>query len=119
MQVAFREQPERYLANSPIRYLEDVQTPLLLIHGEQDAIVGVSQAEEMFRGLAQLGKPVEFVRYRKAGHGDDMFYGAAWSRALIWFDQFLLARVGADLSPVSALRRSKASWNAAVDCAVD
>lgn len=90
MAVPFREQPERYVVNSPIRYLEKVTTPLLLIHGKQDGIVSVSQSEEMFRGLVQLGKSVELVRYREADHGDDKFFGAAWSRALEWFEKFLL-----------------------------
>lgn len=37
-------------------------------------------------GLAQVGKPVEFVRYHEAGHTEP---GGWWERALDWFDRFL------------------------------
>jgi predicted esterase len=86
MQVPFSEDPDRYLANSPVRYLERVTTPLLLLHGDRDPIVSVSQSEEMFRGLAQLGKPVELVRYHEGHHGPGDGW---WQRALDWFDTFL------------------------------
>jgi dipeptidyl aminopeptidase/acylaminoacyl peptidase len=86
MGVSFGENPERYLANSPARNIAKVKTPLLLLHGEEDPIVSVTQSEEFFRGLAQLGKPAELVRF---AHADHMPTDAWWTRALDWFDTFL------------------------------
>ena len=60
--------PERYVKNSPIFHLNRVQTPLLLVHGTKDEVVPVEQAEEMYQGLAKLGKEVELAEYPGAGH---------------------------------------------------
>jgi dipeptidyl aminopeptidase/acylaminoacyl peptidase len=85
------EAPERYVLNSPVLRLGDVDTPLLLLHGVRDPAVHVSQAEEMF-GLAQGNKVVELARYHAGDHDDSPFMEAAWGRALDWFDIFLRAR---------------------------
>lgn len=81
------EAPERYVRNSPILHLDSATTPLLLIHGALDQQVHVSQSDEMFRGLAQRGTVVEYVRYRRAGHEPPEEVSA---RALDWFDRFLM-----------------------------
>lgn len=60
---------ETYERWSPIEYAEDVTTPLLITHGEEDARVPISQAEQYFRTLKKLEKTVEFLRYPRAGHG--------------------------------------------------
>lgn len=86
MEAAFREDPYRYLDNSPVLYIERIRTPLLLIHGFEDQVVGINQSEDLFYGLSQLGRRVEFVRYRKLGH---VIGPPGWKRALDWFDTFL------------------------------
>lgn len=86
---ALTDIPEQYVANSPIAFLDSVTTPLLLVHGVRDATAHISQSEELFRGLAQLGKVVELVRYHHEAHSSDHFFRAAWLRALDWFDQYL------------------------------
>lgn len=53
---------------SPIRYVQNVTTPLLLIHGEMDLRCPISQAEEMFGALRLLGKEVELVRFPEESH---------------------------------------------------
>jgi dipeptidyl aminopeptidase/acylaminoacyl peptidase len=53
---------------SPIRYVNDVTTPLLLTHGEMDLRCPISQAEEMFGALRLLGKEVELVRFPGESH---------------------------------------------------
>ncbi len=53
---------------SPITYVDKMETPLLILHGSQDFRTGVSQSEMLFRALKQQGKPVEYVRYPGAGH---------------------------------------------------
>lgn len=53
---------------SPIRYVQNVTTPLLLTHGEMDLRCPISQAEEMFGALHLLGKEVELVRFPEESH---------------------------------------------------
>jgi len=55
-------------AESPISYVEKIQTPLLIIHGDQDLRTGVIQSEMLYKSLKILGKPVEYIRYPKEGH---------------------------------------------------
>jgi dipeptidyl aminopeptidase/acylaminoacyl peptidase len=55
-------------ARSPIRYVQNVKTPLLLTHGEMDLRCPISQAEEMFGALRLLGKEVEMARFPDESH---------------------------------------------------
>ena len=60
---------ERYLAHSPIRYVGNVTSPMLILHGSQDTRVPVEQSVEFYQALKDLGKTVTFVRYPREGHG--------------------------------------------------
>lgn len=53
---------------SPITYVENMHTPLLIIHGSQDNRTGIAQSQMLFRALKQLDRPVEYVRYPGIGH---------------------------------------------------
>ncbi|WP_343688037.1 S9 family peptidase [Chitinophaga sp.] len=53
---------------SPINYVKNINTPLLIFHGESDLRTGVSQSEMLFKNLSTLGKPVEYVRHPGASH---------------------------------------------------
>lgn len=53
---------------SPLTYVEKINTPLLIIHGDQDLRTGVIQSEMLYKSLKILGKPVEYIRYPKEGH---------------------------------------------------
>lgn len=46
-----------------------VQTPVLLMHGEEDYRCPIEQAEQFFVALKRQGKAVEFVRFPKSSHG--------------------------------------------------
>lgn len=54
--------------DSPINYVEKINTPILIFIGENDTQVGVSQSDMLYRSLKLLGKPVEYVRHPGAGH---------------------------------------------------
>jgi dipeptidyl aminopeptidase/acylaminoacyl peptidase len=54
--------------NSPLSYVEKINTPLLIIHGDQDLRTGVIQSETLYKSLKILNKPVEYIRYPKEGH---------------------------------------------------
>ena len=53
---------------SPIRYVKNIRTPLLLTCGEMDLRCAISQSEEMFGAMRLLGKTVELVRFPEESH---------------------------------------------------
>lgn len=62
------EVPAAYAKHSPVTYLPNVKTPVLLLHWEGDLRCPIGQADEVFQGLKMLGKEVEFVRYPGGFH---------------------------------------------------
>jgi dipeptidyl aminopeptidase/acylaminoacyl peptidase len=87
------EYRERYVENSPIFYLDRVQTPLLIIHGDQDDAVPSHLADEVFTGLRRLGKTVTYARYPGEGHWEGVWKYEdrvdALNRQIAWFDLHL------------------------------
>jgi dipeptidyl aminopeptidase/acylaminoacyl peptidase len=53
---------------SPINYVQNVVTPLIIFHGEQDLRTGVIQSEQYYKSLKVLGRPVEYVRHPGGTH---------------------------------------------------
>jgi dipeptidyl aminopeptidase/acylaminoacyl peptidase len=76
---------------SPLRYVKQAQTPTLLIHGEADNDVHITQAEEMYMALKRRGLEAVLVRYPREGHGfrEPLHRLDALERTLAWFDRFL------------------------------
>ena len=86
------EFPQCYIGGSPVFHLDRVETPLLLIHGDQD-FVPFEQAKEMFMGLARLEKEVVLLKYKEADHAPDFWSNEKltdyWERVLNWFNEHL------------------------------
>ena len=61
--------PHSFDAQSPISYVANASTPTLIVHGELDERVPVSQGIFMHRGLRQHGVPTELVTYPREPHG--------------------------------------------------
>jgi dipeptidyl aminopeptidase/acylaminoacyl peptidase len=57
----------RYIENSPLFYLDRIETPLLMIHGGVDSAVDPFLAGEVFVGLRRLGRTVQLAKYRGEG----------------------------------------------------
>jgi len=79
---------------SPIRYVQNMQTPLLLSCGEMDLRCAISQSEELFGAMRFLGKTVEMVRYPDESHdlsrsGRPDRRVERLSRIAGWFERFL------------------------------
>ena len=86
------EYPQRYIDSSPVFHLDKVETPLLLIHGDQD-FIPFEQAKEMFIGLARLKKEAVLLKYKEADHWPGFWSNEKladyWERVLNWFDEYL------------------------------
>ena len=57
-----------YIERSPLNCAERVNCPVLLMHGDADHRVPISQGEEYFQALKMHGKEVEFVRFPGCSH---------------------------------------------------
>ena len=57
-----------YIENSPIFFVEDVNTPLLIMHNDNDGAVPWYQGIEYFMALRRLQKPVWMLQYNKEAH---------------------------------------------------
>jgi dipeptidyl aminopeptidase/acylaminoacyl peptidase len=68
LQGSPRDQMARYWDRSPLAYVEQVNTPVLILHGEQDLRCPIEQAEQWFVSLRRLGKTAEFVRFPDESH---------------------------------------------------
>ena len=55
-------------AISPIKHVDKVTIPILLIHGKDDTVVPISQSEDMADALKAAGKQVEFVKLDGEDH---------------------------------------------------
>lgn len=60
---------EAYVQNSPLYHALRINTPLLIVHGDQDQAVPFSQAVELFNTLRRMGdKPVVLLQYAGENH---------------------------------------------------
>ncbi|SHL96495.1 alpha/beta hydrolase family protein [Mucilaginibacter sp. OK098] len=82
-----------YIKNSPIFYLKDVITPLLIMHNKHDGGSPWSHGLAMYMGLRRLGKPVWMLQYDGASHfldSHDKVATTDWTiRQKQFFDHYL------------------------------
>lgn len=62
------ERPQYYQTHSPVMKAQNVEAPLLLLHGEDDMTCPLIEAEMMFVALRWQRKAVEMVRYPGESH---------------------------------------------------
>lgn len=62
------ENRELYSSLSPITFIENVTTPMLVLHGQNDDRCPIGQAEEWFASLTRQRKVAEMVIYPGASH---------------------------------------------------
>ena len=54
--------------HSPLAYIKNVETPLLILHSEKDYRCPIEQGEQLFIALKRLGKETKFVRFPEENH---------------------------------------------------
>jgi dipeptidyl aminopeptidase/acylaminoacyl peptidase len=93
------ENLDKLMHHSPISYVANMHTPLLILHSENDLRCPISEAEQLYAALAYLGRTVRFVRFEGQNHGLSRT-GHPRSRLirlkeiLGWFEQHNPAPVG-------------------------
>jgi len=81
-----------YLERSPIYYVDQAKTPLLIMHGKNDTRVDPGQSYELYRHIkTRTDTPVRLVLYPGEGHGNrhataQFDYNL---RAMRWFNEYL------------------------------
>ena len=63
------DRPEFYLERSPLTYIKNVTTPVLIMHSENDYRCPIEQGEQLFVALKLHRKEVEFIRFPNESHG--------------------------------------------------
>ena len=58
-----------YWDRSPMKYIKNVKTPTMILHGQVDTRVPIAQAQEFYMALKEMKVPVEFVVYPRENHG--------------------------------------------------
>jgi len=54
---------------SALRYVAQVKTPVMLMHGENDSDVPIAESEQFYIALKDVGVEAVMVRYPREGHG--------------------------------------------------
>ncbi|MFL5348434.1 MAG: prolyl oligopeptidase family serine peptidase [Hyalangium sp.] len=85
------EDPAIYARSSPMSFIKQVRTPTLVVHGERDAEVPVTQGREFYKALKALGVKTQMVIYPDEGHGfrKPEHTRDRLRRTVAWFDTYL------------------------------
>lgn len=102
--------PQRQWGMSPLKYVNQIHTPLLLTHGEMDLRCPIHQAEELFGALRMLRRTVALARFPEESH--DLSRSGRPDRRVqrlnyieAWFSRYLLGGAEAHVdwpTPVAA-----------------
>ena len=89
------EDAQKLWDQSPVAYAQDISTPLLLIHAENDYRVPISDGELFFALMRRLGKVVKMIRYPRDGHelsrsGEPEHRVSRLEHMLDWFDTYVM-----------------------------
>lgn len=71
------QNPQLWQSLSPLKYLNDINVPILLQHGTGDTTVPYAWSTELYNDLTRLGKDVKFISYPNDTHNLPL----SWSKA--------------------------------------
>ncbi|MGR3763474.1 S9 family peptidase [Rossellomorea sp. NS-SX7] len=80
--------------HSPLAYVKNINTPLLILHSEKDYRCPVEQAEQLYIALKRDGKQARFVRFPESNHnlsrsGIPSLREARLQEIIDWFEEYL------------------------------
>jgi dipeptidyl aminopeptidase/acylaminoacyl peptidase len=90
----WRDDPALYWRRSPLSAINEASTPMLILHGANDARVHPGQALEMHEALRQREIPTQLVLYPRASHGlsERAHRIDMYQRHVDWFDRYVMGR---------------------------
>jgi dipeptidyl aminopeptidase/acylaminoacyl peptidase len=65
----YPSQKQTYFERSPINFIEQLDSPLILFQGLKDKVVPPNQAQSMFDAVKAKGLPVAYICFEEEGHG--------------------------------------------------
>ncbi|WP_187445441.1 S9 family peptidase [Bacillus infantis] len=85
---------EKLWKHSPLAYVDQMNTPLLILHGEKDFRCPIEQAEQLFISLKHRKKETSFVRFPESNHelsrsGKPSLRISRLDYISGWFDKYL------------------------------
>jgi dienelactone hydrolase len=85
------EDLEGHLESSPLHFVHELETPVLLMHGDDDGVVDFRQGLQYYNYARRAGAPVVLLMYPGAGHGlsEEKQQVDYHRRILEWFDHWL------------------------------
>ena len=85
------EDPELHWRRSPVAYINEAQTPTLVVHGQVDTRVHPEQSLQLYQFLKLKGVPTKLILYPREPHGlrerAHQEHFIHWT--VDWFDTFL------------------------------
>jgi dipeptidyl aminopeptidase/acylaminoacyl peptidase len=88
------DDPAIYKKSSPIEFIKQVKTPVLMLVGEQDGECPLPQSQEFWHALKSLGVKTRLVVYPGEGHtimGKE-HRGDVLDSTVAWFNQYLVSK---------------------------
>ena len=98
---------------SPLRQVESIRAPVLLVHGDRDNSAGVEESRRLARRLAELGRSVELLVLPGAGHvfnfRDPAQAKLAWNATLVFLARNLRSKEHGHIpaKPASPMERRR------------
>ena len=85
------QDPAIYARSSPITFIMQSQTPVLVLQGERDEEVPAPQAFEFWHAMTTLGVPTKLIVYADEGHGPQKIANQIdiLTQTVDWFDRYL------------------------------
>jgi len=91
----------QYLDRSPITYVQNINTPLLIIQAREDHRCPLEQAEQLYTAMKVLGKECELAIFPDESHvfsrsGQPRHREERLEMIVEWFDRYLARDDGPD-----------------------
>jgi dipeptidyl aminopeptidase/acylaminoacyl peptidase len=82
---------DEYIRSSPSSYVQNFKTPTMVLHGQKDYRVDVSQGLQMFTALQRMGVPSWLLYYPDEGHSLKKAYNLryAYQKQFEWLAKWL------------------------------
>jgi len=107
------EKHDLYWNASPLKYVQNVKTPTLVLHSDNDFRVPIEQGEQWFRALQHFGVPSEIVFFPRENHnltrtGEPKHLVESINWQVYWFERYINGNTNA-APPDSPARATETS----------